>query len=224
MSTSRAGPSTERAAPYHHGALREALVQAGLAILAESGDPAALSLRETARRAGVSAMAPYRHFPDKEALLAAVAAVGFERLAARLKTADHGGTGRAALVAQGQAYVGFALAEPALFRLMFGAALAKAGASKSEEGETAFSVMADRVGALTGAAEREIVALHCWAVVHGLASLALDGQIDRDPAALERTVRGVLDVTGRGLEAPRPKDQNAIGAPSQAKKPPLSAG
>ncbi len=189
-------------ARYHHGALRAALVEAGLAILAE-GDPAALSLRETARRAGVSAMAPYRHFPDKEALLAAVAGVGFERLAACLKTADAEATGSAALVAQGRAYVGFALTEPALFRLMFGPALAKEGAAKSSEGEAAFSVLADRVGTMTSAGDREVVALHCWALVHGLASLALDGQIDRDPAALERTMRGVLDVSARGFDSLR---------------------
>ena len=202
LSTSRSGRSGEKAT-YHHGALRDALVEAGLAILAEGGDPAALSLREAARRAGVSAMAPYRHFPDKEALLAAVAAVGFERLAGRLKAADAGASGSDALVAQGQAYVGYALAEPALFRLMFGASLAKGGATKSREGDTAFSVLAERVGTVTTAEKREIVALHCWAIVHGLASLALDGQIDRDPAALDRTVRGVLEVTGRGIAAAR---------------------
>lgn len=202
MSTSRSGKSGEKAT-YHHGALRDALVEAGLAILAEGGDPAALSLREAARRAGVSAMAPYRHFPDKEALLAAVASVGFERLASRLKAADAGASGSVALVEQGQTYVGFALDEPALFRLMFGAALAKGGAAKSREGNTAFSVLADRVGTVASAEEREVVALHCWAIVHGLASLALDGQIDRDPAALQRTVRGVLEVTARGIAAKR---------------------
>lgn len=201
MSTSKASGAAEKAG-YHHGALREALVDAGLAILAEGGNPAALSLREAARRAGVSAMAPYRHFPDKEALLAAVAAVGFERLATRLGHADAGATGRAALVAQGQAYVAFALAEPALFRLMFGAVLAKDGTGKSREGETAFSVLADRVGTTTSPAERETVALHCWALVHGLASLALDGLIDRDPAVLERTVRDVLAVTMRAVALP----------------------
>ena len=73
---------------YHHGDLRSALVEAGLAILAESGDAGALSLREAARRAGVSAMAPYRHFADKEALLAAIATVGFERLAAAQREAE----------------------------------------------------------------------------------------------------------------------------------------
>ncbi len=204
MSTSRADKSSDKAAPYHHGGLRDALVGAGLAILAEGGDPSALSLREAARRAGVSAMAPYRHFPEKEALLAAVAAVGFERLTACLKAADTAATGLDALVAQGLAYVGFALDEPALFRLMFGPVLAKADAGKSMEGATAFAVMAERVGSVTAPAERAIAALHCWAIVHGLACLALDGQIDREPATLEEIVRGVLDVTGRGLRASRP--------------------
>ena len=223
MSTLRAGRSADKAG-YHHGALRGALVEAGLAILAEGGDPAALSLREAARRAGVSAMAPYRHFPDKEALLAAVAEVGFERLAAALGAADAGADGLAALVAQGHAYVGFALAEPALFRLMFGPTFAKADPSAKEgESATAFAVLAERVAALASPAEREFVALHCWAVVHGLASLALDGKIDRDPVALERVVHGVLAVTGRGIAAGGGA-QNRIGAPSQAKKPPLSAG
>ena len=202
MSTSGADRPAEKAA-YHHGALREALVEAGLAILAEGGDPAALSLREAARRAGVSAMAPYRHFPDKEALLAAVAAVGFTRLAARLEAADAGATGSAALVAQGQAYVGFAMAEPALFRLMFGGALARDGSQKPREGGTAFAILADRVGTMTTAAKRETVALHCWAIVHGLASLALDGLIDRDPAVLDRAVREVLAVTVEGVALSR---------------------
>ncbi len=198
MSTSKANKSAEKAA-YHHGALREALVEAGLAILAEGGDPAALSLREAARRAGVSAMAPYRHFPDKEALLAAVAAVGFARLATRLEAADAGATGSAALVAQGQAYVGFALAEPALFRLMFGGALARDGSKKSQEGGTAFAILADRVGTMTTTAARETISLHCWAIVHGLASLALDGLIDRDPAVLRGIVHDVLAVTVQGM-------------------------
>ena len=201
MSTSGGKVSAAKGAPYHHGALRDALVAAGLAILAGGGDPAALSLREAARRAGVSAMAPYRHFPDKEALLAAVAAVGFERLAARLHAADAAATGVDALVAQGLAYVGFALDEPALFRLMFGGALAKADAGKSPEGAAAFAIMAERVGGVAPPDGSGMAALHCWAIVHGLASLALDGQIDRDPATLEGTVRGVLAVTGRGLAA-----------------------
>ena len=85
MSTSRPAK-----AGYHHGELRETLVAAGLAILEEGGDPASLGLREAARRAGVSAMAPYRHFSDKDALLAAVATVGFDRLRVDLEAADQG--------------------------------------------------------------------------------------------------------------------------------------
>ena len=130
---------------------------------------------------------------------AAVAAVGFARLATRLEAADAGATGSAALVAQGQAYVGFALAEPALFRLMFGGALARDGSKKSQEGGTAFAILADRVGTMTTTAARETISLHCWAIVHGLASLALDGLIDRDPAVLRRVVHDVLAVTVQGM-------------------------
>ncbi len=214
MSTSKAEKTAEKAG-YHHGTLRAALVEAGLAILAEVGDPAALSLREAARRAGVSAMAPYRHFPDKGALLGAVAGVGFERLAERLRTADTGAAGAVALVEQGRAYVAFAVAEPALFRLMFGAALAKGCAGRSAEGDAAFHVLLSRVGALVPEAERDLAALHSWAIVHGLACLALDGQIESEPAALDAAVVGVLNLAARAL----PRDaaaQNAIDAPSQA--------
>lgn len=167
-------------ASYHHGDLRAALVAAGLAILEEGVDPSVLSLREAARRAGVSAMAPYRHFDDKDALLAALATVGFERLGAALRAADVGDDGRAALRAQGVAYVAFACAHPALFRLMFGArSPSKTGALLAAERAT-FDVLAGRVAGLMGAASAETVAdeaLAKWALVHGLAMLAVDGQL-----------------------------------------------
>src|SRR4051812_17332572 len=97
--------------------LRETLIREAVALL-ESGT-ADLSLRQLARAAGVSAMAPYRHFPDKRALLRAVAGYGFELLREDLEPADRSANGRAALVGQGLAYVAFASAHPALFRLMF---------------------------------------------------------------------------------------------------------
>src|ERR1700709_2099096 len=89
---------------YHHGDLRDALIGAALEIL-EEGGLAALSLREAARRAGVSPMAPYRHFADKEALLAGVAAVGFERFADALRQGDTQPGAQEALIAQGAAFV-----------------------------------------------------------------------------------------------------------------------
>ena len=164
-------------ASYHHGDLREALIGAGLAILAEGGDPAALSLREAARRAGVSAMAPYRHFADKDALLAAVAAIGFGRLAAALAEADSHEDRSEALIRQGVAYVTFACAEPALFRLMFGTAIGEKRGDLATAAAEAYALLAERIRSIVASPEAEIWALHCWATVHGLAALAVDGQL-----------------------------------------------
>ena len=114
-------PPEERS--YHHGDLRRALVSSALEILSEHG-VAGLSLRAVARRAKVSAMAPYRHFADKEALLAAVAEHGFRQLTIRFSAAATAAPDpRAALDALGVAYVVFACDEPSLFKLMFGPAI-----------------------------------------------------------------------------------------------------
>ena len=165
---------------YHHGDLRSALVEAGLAILAEGGDPAAFTLREAARRAGVSAMAPYRHFADKEALLAAIAAVGFERLATAQREADAAPSPAAALQAQGVAYVAFALDNPALFRLMFGAgAPSKTNDALGTASRTSFDHLVAAVGNVPSRTEQMDRVLAHWSLVHGLAMLALDGQLER---------------------------------------------
>src|SRR5215469_1548797 len=111
--------------PYHHGDLRQALVRSALEILSEAG-VGGLSLRGAARRARVSAMAPYRHFADKEALLAAVAEYGFRELATRLTAAaEPAADSRAGLAALGVAYVLFACEQPSLFKLMFGPTIEK---------------------------------------------------------------------------------------------------
>ena len=146
-------------------------------MLEEGADPAALSLREAARRAGVSAMAPYRHFADKDALLAAVATIGFDRLSAALATADRDPKARAALNAQGVAYVAFACANPALFRLMFGAKAPTKTGDLAQASQKAFSILADRVGSIGDKDGSRDRALANWAMVHGLSMLAVDGQL-----------------------------------------------
>ena len=171
---------------YHHGDLRSALVTVGLAILAEGG-PTALSLREVARRAGVSAMAPYRHFVDKAALLAAIAEVGFERLTAAQLAADAHHDASEALVGQGVAYVDFACENPALFRLMFGAGGAERTGELARVGRRSFDVLARRVAGMVPPADVETTTLLCWAQAHGLASLAVDGQLG-DKAELPRAL------------------------------------
>jgi AcrR family transcriptional regulator len=180
---------------YHHGDLRPALIQAALELLREGGTEA-LSLRAVTRRAGVSAMAPYRHFPEKEALLASVAAHGFNRLRATLSTADsNAADAREALAAQGVAYVRFACEDPALFRLMFGAAQPRNYPELGAAGDAAYGVLAGRVASFCREAERADVALTCWSVVHGLASLLVDGQLRQDASPVmlaERVTRLVL--------------------------------
>jgi AcrR family transcriptional regulator len=175
---------------YHHGDLPAALIAAARAILAEDGAEA-LSLRAVARRAGVSAMAPYRHFPDKEALLAAVAADGFREFAAALEAADGAAPPGEALLAQGAAYVRFACAHPALFRLMFGPPRNGAHPKLKHDEALAHSVLARRVAAETPEPLRATRTLACWSLVHGLASLIIDGQFDMSrttPEALARAI------------------------------------
>src|ERR1700719_2384769 len=106
-------------ATYHHGDLSAALVRAAMELLEQDGE-AALSLRAVARRAGVSPAAPYRHYADREALVSAVAAVGYRELAARLVAAHPSPSTPDQLARVATAYVQFALERPALFRMMFG--------------------------------------------------------------------------------------------------------
>lgn len=153
-------------------------------------------MRAVARRAGVSATAPYRHYPDKEALLAAVAARGFDGLRGALRAADEAAPAGQALVAQAVAYVRYALENPALFRLMFGPKRLGAHPELAAAGEAAYAVLAARVAAEAPAdADRDARALGCWSLVHGLASLFLDGRIGDKTAAPDG------DVTRRVAEA-----------------------
>jgi len=175
------------------GELRETLVAAALALL-ESGS-GELSLRAVARAAGVSAMAPYRHFADKAALLAAVAQCGFAALQDALAAADRAGAPRAALLAQGLAYVAFARARPALFRLMFRDQLGLA--KPAHEDTAAYDVLARRVAELAPG-DAESAALACWSIVHGLATLVLDGRLaGLDPEQERRALSLFVAALGR---------------------------
>ena len=157
--------STSKRSAYHHGDLRAAVIEAALELL-EEGDQ--LSLREAARRAGVSANAPYRHFADKDALLAALAARGFTELHEVLVAAD-------SFVGMAQAYVRYAMEHPGLFRLMFGGACHRDDPAVAAAVGAVNEVLATRVGAVVSEERREPFMVGCWALVHGLASLVLDG-------------------------------------------------
>jgi AcrR family transcriptional regulator len=179
----------DRPSAYHHGDLRRALVDAALALVTEEQNWD-FSLREVARRAGVSHNAPYRHFPEKRDLLAALAAAGYEALRARLTSAAAETAGpEAALVATGAAYIRFGMENPARYRLIFGPALLVPGtglpAVVMEAATAAKAVLEDVVASGVRAgrfavsadtqAERERLVLSAWSLVHGLTMLMIDG-------------------------------------------------
>ena len=203
MSTSR---RTKPKRPYHHADLRPALLKAARRALERDG-PDSLSLRDLARRAGVSHNAPYRHFRDRTALLAALAAEGFDELTARMKAAADGTSAEGAsaegasaegrLDAIGAAYVRFALDAPGVFRLMFGGRVVpEAHAELAAAANRAYAVLAGETGTAANPAPAAIAA---WATVHGLAHLLLDGQIEsvrNDRAAAERLIQEIFSAGG----------------------------
>src|SRR3954469_19839227 len=165
---------------YHHGDLPAALLRAAGRTLEKQGI-GALSLREAARRAGVSHNAPYRHFPDREALLAALAAEGFAMLGERLR----GQPGRQ----MGEAYVRFALERPQRFRLMFGGLLPVA--KYPELRSAAHGAHQALLEAFKDLPRPELAAAAAWSLVHGLSHLLLDGQFaDTEREAFVRDVLG----------------------------------
>lgn len=175
---------------YHHGDLRAAVIAAGLKRL-EEGDGAELGLRSLARDVGVSATALYRHFPDKEALLDALADEGLRRLGALQAQAWlKAGGGRNGFKATGTTYVRFAHDEPALFRLSFTRQMPERYTKESGDGgEVAYNLLRAGVGeALPGVENPDTAALHAWALVHGLAMLILDRRVDWDEAMVEEVV------------------------------------
>jgi len=184
---------------YHHGDLRAALIEEGLKLI-DAGPAEALSLREIARNAGVSATAVYRHFPDKAALLGALCLEGHARMAAAFQKAMASATpGVEAFSAMGRAYVYFALAHPSLFRLMMAQAAGPVPAPppSAGAGSDGMQILVNAIDSLFGAdtppAVREARRLKAWSLVHGLAMLMLDGQVPADPALIHAVVdAGVL--------------------------------
>ena len=176
---------------YHHGDLRAALLAEGLRLVETSGADA-LSLRAVARAAGVSATSVYRHFPDKRALMMALAQEGVRRLGeAQRGAAAVAGTGAAAFSATGVAYVRFALANPGLFRLTFTYPGIDVGDPTSD---AAASLLHDHALDMAhgDARQARIVALRAWALVHGLALLMLDGRVPPSDALIDAAIGSVV--------------------------------
>ncbi len=199
---------TEKPA-YHHGDLPHALVAAATQLI-EAGDGARLTLRAAAQAAGVSVAAPYRHFADRESLLAATLAQGFRDLT---QVTDAARAAEAlpmqALVATGLAYVRFAAERPRIYRLMFGPECDKASYPElMEAGHAALGVLQHAVAdcqaaGVIGPADVQQVALAGWALTHGLASLHADGLLRGTDAAkeIDATSRALLEMLINGVRA-----------------------
>jgi AcrR family transcriptional regulator len=182
---------------YHHGALREALIDAARTVVEERG-PDNFSLREAARRAGVSPAAPGHHFGDARGLLTALATVISRSFGDALERADVGCDRVARLRAQGTAYVRFALAHRAAFDLVWRRGLVDAEDAELKAANQRAFLILDRVVRgedASGASPCEVDAtpsLAAWAMVHGFAQLALSGVFGVDEGAAERAVDALL--------------------------------
>jgi AcrR family transcriptional regulator len=194
---------------YHHGNLKEVLLEAARKLIEQYG-PSGFSLTEAARLAGVSPAAPYRHFRDRDALLAEVARNGFERFAARLDMAWNNGvpTPLSAFDNLGRAYLAFARDEPASYAVMF-----ESGVVPGAEGDTlptaerAFDVLQKAAAALCRQlpeAERpplKLMSLHIWAISHGVATLFAQGDLQarKVPMSPEEILESATLVYLKGL-------------------------
>ena len=195
--------------PYHHGNLRRGLLDEALATIRDGGVEA-LTLRDIGTRLGVSRTALYRHFADKRALLSAVAAEGFLTLRTELLSAwESGGRGPAAFEAMGAAYIRFAVANPSHYRVMFGGFVdAKScDPALATEAAGAFQALADALADLqrTGVVRDDdtlTMARFVWAVVHGVAMLAIDRQLP-EPGAVDQLMRYAIAHVGTGIGQPR---------------------
>jgi len=164
---------------YHHGNLREALIDAALELIAAKG-PAGFTVAEAARLAGVSPAAPYRHFRDADALLAEVALRGFQRFAERLARGWNGGRPEPVRAFEdlGRAYLAFARDEPAYYAAMFDSRLAMEDhLGLQAASDQAFAILREAADKVSATLPREwrppslMMALHIWALSHGIASL-----------------------------------------------------
>lgn len=190
--------------PYHHGDLRAACVRAALELLEEGATPSEFSMRAVARRAGVAPAAPYRHYADREALMTAVATVGYAELADHLAKANPAPATAEDLADVAVAYVDFAVRRRVLFSVMFGEPCDQDSPDRVAATGAISAYVADIVRRCFPDSNSEALATAIWALVHGLAFLHLDAKLDASsPAVVAGTVRSavqaVLDLAGSSV-------------------------
>ena len=200
----RAQPRRNGSSNYHHGELRAALLAAAAELLAGGGVDA-VGMREIARRASVSHAAPYRHYASREALLADLAAIGFEQLAARFAALPPLTAPDRRLVEMARAYVDFARQQPQLWRLMFGNTLDKTQyPGLLDASRLVLASLRATVEALGVVAPATHQTLAAWAFAHGVARLVLDHRLDAHldaPIDADALVQEAAEIFLRGLRA-----------------------
>ena len=207
MGWSKDGPEGRKS--YHHGNLREALIRAALNLIGEKG-PAGFTFADAARAAGVSSAAPYRHFRDRDALMADIAKRGFELFRDSLQKAWNDGKPNpyVAFEEVGRAYLAFARNEPAHYSAMFEAGIALDSAPGLQQAaDEAFAVLRSAAEALSAHMPKEsrppslMMSLHIWALAHGIASLFARGDPGRRklPMLPEDLLEAAILVYLRGL-------------------------
>lgn len=207
LETSGSMTNTKEKRPYHHGDLRQAVIETAMKMLGEGGG-SEFTLRQIARRAGVSHAAPYKHFPDKAALLADIALIGFDRLREALvgAQAKAGGDLPNAFFAASQAYIEFGRQNPDLYRLMFGGEIGKVS-NVHLDGRAlgAFEVVTDLLerGQAAGFIRKRPIrgqAAACWAQLHGITMLMLDGLLIPEKVG-NGAIEAALETLQEGLSA-----------------------
>jgi AcrR family transcriptional regulator len=207
MGWSKDGPEGRKG--YHHGNLREALIRAALNLIGEKG-PAGFTFADAARAAGVSSAAPYRHFRDRDALMADIAKRGFELFRDALKKAWNDGRPNpyVAFEAVGRAYLAFARNEPAHYSAMFEAGISTdLNPGLRQAADEAFAVLRSASEALSAHMPPEsrppalMMSLHIWALAHGIASLFARGDAGRRklPMPAEDLLEAAILVYLRGV-------------------------
>jgi len=206
--TRRSGSGRQpKARSYHHGDLKAALVESASAILREQGLEA-LTLRAVARRAGVSAAAPYRHFADRRALVAAVAEQGFRRLGQAMAAGLASGVDRAGLRQVARAYVAFGIENAAEYRVMFGSELADGppdptlrATSRRVLEFVSHGIRGLQQAGAVGPGDPWLMAVTTWSMLHGLVLLIQDGQTERVAPDVETLVSEATRLMMFGLVA-----------------------